>query len=282
MFFAAVLFVALSSFAVCETEYSKSFTFVTSKPAPEGFDAWTFFWQVPATDAASRLDYVVLSPDNTEYYSRSNITRRQIPFGTEMNSGFQQGFFGGDPAVFYGKNIRIVFRVTKGDILFDPNTDYSFIFYKGGLKSSPVKTVKAEMKPYSAPDPCDVNAVFSDAVIFRTTEPAPDDFDAWKFRWAAPNVEPDAQFDYVVLEPDGSEYCRYELSKIQGRMRSDFKEGLAGSDPAVYYNKNIRFVVKTTKGDIVFDPNDKFTFVFYKDGFRGTVVETIDAVIESK
>jgi hypothetical protein len=273
---------ALASVASAGTEFSKTVTFKTTKPAPDGFDAWTFFWKVPTIDAESRLDYTVLRPDGNEYYSRADIAKLKIPPGTQNESGFQPGLFGGDPAVFYNKDIRFVFRVTKGNIVFDPNTKYFFTFYKGGFKGTLIKTIKADIESSVGHKSLDANSIFSKTVTFKTAEPAPDGFDAWEFFWTAPTINPAAQFDYVVLQPDGNEHCRYDLSKYKGKMRSDFKQGFAGGNPAVFYNKDIRFSVRVTKGDMLFDANDKSSFTFYKGGFKGTVIESIDAVMESQ
>jgi len=136
----------LISVASAGTEFSKTVTFKTAKPAPDGFDAWTFFWKVPTIDVESRLDYTVLRPDGNEYYSQNDIARIKITPGTQNESGFKPGFFGGDPAVFYNKDIRFSVRVTKGDMLFDPNDKFSFTFYKGGFKGTVIESIDAVME----------------------------------------------------------------------------------------------------------------------------------------
>ncbi|MDD5064838.1 MAG: hypothetical protein PHQ35_08805 [Phycisphaerae bacterium] len=114
-------------------------------------------------------------------------------------------------------------------------------------------------------------------VMFKTAEKAPDDFNAWTFHWKAPSREPDAKLEYVVIQPDGKEYFKYDVSKVEeGTVcRSDFKPGFAGGDPRVFYNQNITIIFKVTKGDLVFDPNYKYFFDFRKEN-------RVEAIMESE
>lgn len=114
-------------------------------------------------------------------------------------------------------------------------------------------------------------------VTFRTEEKAPDDFNAWTFWWKVPYREPGAKFEYVVLQPDGKEYFKLDVSKTkEGTVcRSDFKPGFAGGDPQVFYNQNVTITFKATKGSLVFDPNWKYFFEFRKE-------KIVKAVMESK
>lgn len=125
---------------------------------------------------------------------------------------------------------------------------------------------------------------FSKTVTFKTAENAPEGFDAWSFLWKLSSYDPDGHLEYVVTQPDGKEYFRWTAKPEYGTMRggtSDFSAGLAGGDPAVLYGKEIRVTFRVTKGDLVFDPDPKlYSFKFYKGGKRGTVMKTIEAVME--
>ncbi len=101
-------------------------TFKTEVKAPVGFDAWTFFWQIPAIDADATLKYVVIQPDGKEYFHYT--IGKQSKEGNKSRSDFAPGFAGGDPSVFYGKEIVFKFYVDKGKIKFDPKADYKFEF----------------------------------------------------------------------------------------------------------------------------------------------------------
>ena len=105
---------------------SDEITFKTATKAPEGFEAWTFFWKMPAIDDDAILEYVVIQPDGMEYfrYKISKGTKK----GTGIRSDFSLDFAGGDPSVFYGKEIIFKFRVNKGKIKFDPKATYHFEF----------------------------------------------------------------------------------------------------------------------------------------------------------
>jgi len=105
---------------------SDEITFKTAVKAPVGFEAWTFFWQMPAIDVDATLKYVVIQPDGKEYF-RYTIPKESKK-GANIRSDFALGFAGGDPSVFYGKDIIFKFSVNKGKIKFDPKTTYNFEF----------------------------------------------------------------------------------------------------------------------------------------------------------
>jgi len=103
----------------------------------------------------------------------------------------------------------------------------------------------------------------SHEVIFKTAEPAPSGFDSWTFFWTGPEVDPDAIFQYIVIQPDGEEYFRYQFRVKKGQdIRSDFKKGFAGGDPKVFYNQHVIFKMIVDKGEIKFPENAQFRFQF--------------------
>jgi hypothetical protein len=116
---------------------------------------------------------------------------------------------------------------------------------------------------------------FSKQVTFKTTEKAPTDFNAWTFYWKVPSRDPDAKLEYVVMQPDGKEYFRYDMSRVKAGTlsRSDFSQGSAGGDPSVFYNQNVTFIVRVSKGDLVFDQNGKYYFEFRKQSRVEAVME---------
>lgn len=128
-----------------KSEFSKTVTFKTAENAPEGFDAWSFLWKLSSYDPDGHLEYIVTQPDSKEYYKW--VAKPEHGTMRGGKSDFAPGFAGGDPSIFYGKEIRITFQVTKGDLAFDPDPNlYSFKFYKGGHKGTVVKTIGAVME----------------------------------------------------------------------------------------------------------------------------------------
>ncbi|MGD0784821.1 MAG: ankyrin repeat domain-containing protein [Sedimentisphaerales bacterium] len=124
-------------------------------------------------------------------------------------------------------------------------------------------------------------------ITFKSAEPAPDKFDAWSFRWITPAIDPDAKLWYVVIQPDGQEYFRYDLaaSAANRNMRSDFKAGFSGGDPRIFFKEHIRFIVHVSKGKMVFPPagSVRFKFEFFQNNAEGKIdwknpFKTIDAV----
>jgi hypothetical protein len=117
----------------------------------------------------------------------------------------------------------------------------------------------------------------SKQVTFKTTENAPSDFNAWTFFWKAPSKDPDAKLEYIVMQPDGKEYFKLDVSRVKAGalIRSDFKPGFAGGDPSVFYNQHITITFRVSKGDLVFDPNGKYYFEFREE-------RRVEAVMEVK
>lgn len=115
----------LSSMAYAQ--YSQEIVFKTAREAPVDFHGWTFFWSMPVIEEGAKLDYVVIQPDGKEYFQYDISSR---PAGHSIRSDFSPGFAGGDPSVFYGKQIVFQFRVTKGTMKFFPNQSFRFEFRK--------------------------------------------------------------------------------------------------------------------------------------------------------
>lgn len=103
-------------------------TFKTVEKAPSGFDRWTFFWKMPVIDPGATLSYVVNQPDGKEYF-RYTIPS-EATAGGNIRSDFFLGFAGGDPKVFYNKEIVFKFAVDKGKIAFEPDSTFRFEFSK--------------------------------------------------------------------------------------------------------------------------------------------------------
>jgi len=102
--------------------------FKTDGNAPSDFDNWTFFWKMPVIDSGATLSYVVNQPDGKEYF-RYVISGNSKPGGS-IRSDFFLGFAGGDPKVFYNKEIVFKFMVDKGKIAFEPDSTFRFDFGK--------------------------------------------------------------------------------------------------------------------------------------------------------
>lgn len=101
-------------------------TFKTGAKAPASFEEWTFFWQMPAIEAGATLEYVVIRPDGKECF-RYKMPKERTE-GMDIRSDFSKHGAGGDPSVFFGKDIVIKFIVNKGKIKFSPKTTFNFEF----------------------------------------------------------------------------------------------------------------------------------------------------------
>ena len=99
-------------------------------------------------------------------------------------------------------------------------------------------------------------------VTFVTTEPAPKSFANWTFFWFMPEIAPDAELEYVVIQPDGQEYFRCKVGyKTAGyAIRSDFPPGIAKTDPSVFFGKPITVTFRVNKGTIKFTKDVTFVF----------------------
>ncbi|MHC4943783.1 MAG: tetratricopeptide repeat protein [Planctomycetota bacterium] len=108
-------------------------------------------------------------------------------------------------------------------------------------------------------------------VTFQTFQTAPDEFEAWTFYWKVPYYDRSLKLDYVVLEPDGKEYSKYDMGRTPSGalVQSDFARDFAGGDPAVFFNKTIRFKVRVDSGPLRFPIPHDFYFEFYRIDERG-------------
>lgn len=86
-------------------------------------------------------------------------------------------------------------------------------------------------------------------VMFKTAIKMPAGFDAWTFFWQMLKIDPDASLTYVVIQLDGEEChvadkpIKMAVGKNKGSglfrqgegFRSNFRKGVAGGDPSVFY-----------------------------------------------
>ena len=107
---------------------------------------------------------------------------------------------------------------------------------------------------------------FSKQVIFKTTEKAPTDFNAWAFHWKAPQRDPDAKLECVIMRPDGKVYDKFDISQVKAgaERMSNFSSDYVGHDLSVFYNQNVIFIFRVSKGNLVFDEPEKYFFDFRK------------------
>jgi len=99
-------------------------------------------------------------------------------------------------------------------------------------------------------------------VTFVTAQPAPRSFTNWTFFWFMPEVEPGAELEYIVAQPDGTEYFRHKIGNMPAgsAIRSDFPPGLAKTPPDVFFGKPVTLVFRVNKGTIKFTKDLKFAF----------------------
>src|SRR4051812_28965320 len=97
----------------------------------------------------------------------------------------------------------------------------------------------------------------SQAVILKTAEPAPDDFDAWDFVWKGPKRGLNVDLEMTVLQPDGKEYAKQGFAAYPGKsdgIQSSFSPGFAGGDPKVFFRQPIRLSFRVEKDSLSFPP----------------------------
>ena len=58
----------------------------------------------------------------------------------------------------------------------------------------------------------------SQEITFKTAAKAPGDFNAWTFFWSMPQIDDDAELDYVVIQPDGG--CSSEKFSAEQQKNS--------------------------------------------------------------
>ena len=98
--------------------YTDQITFISEDKAPDNFHNWTFFWTMPEVEPGATLEYVVIRPDGLEDFQ---LKIPEGPAGRATRSDFSKEGTGIDPSVFFGRHIKIRFRVTKGKIKFNMN-----------------------------------------------------------------------------------------------------------------------------------------------------------------
>ena len=99
-------------------------------------------------------------------------------------------------------------------------------------------------------------------VMFVSASPAPKSFTNWTFFWYMPEIEPGAELEYVVIQPDGKEYFRYPVGHPPTGfgIRSDFPPGLAKTDPSVFFGKPVTVAFRVNKGRMAFQKGVTFAF----------------------
>jgi len=102
--------------------------FSTLQPAPDDFDAFTFFWLHPAMEHfETRVVWSVVLPSGKEYVIFNDLVGAA---GTSTRSDYDPEHFTGDPKQFRGKRIVEIFRSLDGRIRFGTAHNYRFVFYR--------------------------------------------------------------------------------------------------------------------------------------------------------
>lgn len=102
--------------------------FSTLQPAPDDFDAFTFFWLHPAMEHFdTRIVWSVVLPSGQEYVIFSDLLGAA---GTSTRSDYDSEHVTGDAKQFRGKHIVEIFRSLNGRIRFGNAQNYRFVFYK--------------------------------------------------------------------------------------------------------------------------------------------------------
>ena len=163
---------------------------------------------------------------------------------------------------------EIFFQVLKGFAQNLPKVSASDITRWKKAQTEKKKKQEAEKK------------MVSQEITFRTAEKAPRAFDSWTIFWQQPKVsDDDALVGYQVQKADGKVYFDWGPNKMAAgeSSRSDFAK-----DPAVFYDKDIFFTLRVTKGTMNFPQKPQFHFEFYKKGNRDKPIKTIPAIMDQK
>lgn len=77
-----------------------------------------------------------------------------------------------------------------------------------------------------------------------------------------PQIDPDAELEYIVLRPDGTEYFRYKIgyTPAGSPIRSDFPPSLTDSPQTVFFGKPVTVKFRVDKGMIKFTKGVTFAF----------------------
>jgi len=248
--------------ATSETEI----TFTTAARAPRCFDAWAFYWTAPASPESVETEIVVRKPGGQEYYGQK---LNQLPAGEDVESDFRPGFAGGDPSVFYDQHIVVSLRFPQdqmtfpADIMFRPpyfaffqhddegKVKWQFPFEATGAVVEPAAEGASPVEPATPFVPVKSERVIENGdglpvraqceITYRTAEPAPEHFDAWRFMRTTPVAEEAAQTAYVVWRPDGKEHFRRGFHDAQpgaGAESCFVREGPAG-DPEIFFGEHV-------------------------------------------
>lgn len=113
----------------------------------------------------------------------------------------------------------------------------------------------------------------SDQITFKTSTKCPSSFDSWTFFWSFPEIDKDAELEYLVLKPNGKKYSHWKTKEHIDKnpekgteFRSDFGVDFEGGNPKCFYNKKLEFTFLVNKGRIKFSQKnvEHFKFQFHK------------------
>ena len=133
-------------------------------------------------------------------------------------------------------------------------------------------------------------------VVFRTAEKAPEHFNSWMFVWRAPVISKGAKIKYIVIQPDGKEYFKYNVgTPCCGTIElSYFGKESSGGNPSVFFNEHIYFKIMVSSGRMAFrfspfpsvvmkvlnvPPEPQYFFLFFKSSNWKKTIKIIPAVM---
>jgi hypothetical protein len=249
---------------------SNQVSFFTRSNAPEYFDNWTFFWVMPKIDSEALLKISIYNSDGKLFYDE-DFSKRNMPSGAEVRSDWWvHGPQDVSPDMFFGKGIEVRFQTSKGEVIIPDENRYKFQFYKKGTDGNtqfelPFWQISSSTKKNNSKN------VYTDEISFYTHSNAPDHFGAWAFYWNIPRVSDKADFEYVVIDPDGKEIFNYILRfppDAPGHTaQSSFSD--ASIDRTVFWGKKIQIKMRVTAGKIDIINPDDYRFEFYDKQLTG-------------
>jgi len=125
-------------------------------------------------------------------------------------------------------------------------------------------------------------------IVFRSSAPAPAEFDAFSFFYRGPLLERfSTQVTMSFRLPDGNEHAVTDDLLVQAcsHLRTDVSDRNPTVNPRQYRGKPITVLFRSRNGRIRFRSDDDYSFAFFQKDAKGQInwrqpFQTVDAVAQ--